>query len=84
MRLARGRSLYRAHGKRAVDVVAGTVKGITFDLIALANAGAGAAKALMLDQPAMIRRPLVEAANGDVQLGFDADALATFVAEHRA
>lgn len=33
---------------------------------------AGKAKALMLDQPAMIRRPVVEAAGG-VSVGFSAD-----------
>ena len=41
-------------------------------------------RATLAAQPSLIRRPLVEAANGDVQLGFDADALAAFVAEHRA
>ena len=41
-------------------------------------------RATLAAQPSLIRRPLVEAANGDVQLGFDADVLATFVAEHRA
>ncbi|MDR7058698.1 MULTISPECIES: ArsC family reductase [unclassified Sphingopyxis] len=33
---------------------------------------AAAAKALMLDQPAMIRRPVVEAA-GNISVGFSAD-----------
>ena len=34
--------------------------------------GATSAKALMLDQPAMIRRPLVDA-DGDLSVGFSAD-----------
>jgi len=37
-----------------------------------AGLGALSAKALMLDQPAMIKRPVVEAA-GDVSVGFSAD-----------
>lgn len=34
---------------------------------------AAKAKALMLDQPAMIRRPVVEEPGGDVSVGFSAD-----------
>ena len=39
---------------------------------AKAGLDAASAKALMLEQPAMIRRPVVEAANG-VSIGFSAD-----------
>lgn len=42
---------------------------------------AASAKALMLEQPAMIKRPLLHAADGSMLLGFDESRYPTFLQE---
>ncbi|PWC20981.1 ArsC family reductase [Brenneria roseae subsp. roseae] len=44
---------------------------------------AAAAKALMLEQPAVIKRPLLVTDNGKALLGFSADSYQKFIAENK-
>ncbi|AJJ18704.1 MULTISPECIES: ArsC family reductase [Yersinia] len=41
-----------------------------------------AAKALMLEQPAIIKRPLLEATNGEMLLGFKIESYQLFIQQH--
>ncbi|MFW5386905.1 MULTISPECIES: ArsC family reductase [unclassified Yersinia (in: enterobacteria)] len=41
-----------------------------------------AAKALMLEQPAIIKRPLLEATNGEMLLGFKIESYQLFIKKH--
>ncbi|MFA3761929.1 ArsC family reductase [Yersinia sp. 2466 StPb PI] len=41
-----------------------------------------AAKALMLEQPAIIKRPLLEATNGEMLLGFKTESYQLFIQQH--
>ncbi|WP_145566699.1 ArsC family reductase [Yersinia aleksiciae] len=45
---------------------------------------AQAAKVLMLEQPAIIKRPLLEAANGEMLLGFSMESYQSFIQNQTA
>lgn len=45
---------------------------------------AQAAKVLMLEQPAIIKRPLLEAANGEMLLGFSVESYQSFIQNQTA
>ncbi|MDR5019525.1 ArsC family reductase [Yersinia rochesterensis] len=45
---------------------------------------AQSAKLLMLEQPAIIKRPLLEAANGEMLLGFKIESYQLFIQQHLA